>query len=98
MEKNKPDEETEKELINFVHKILRIFKNDSFMITIIILALLVCVYCAYYSKVYDIKIQTFYHDYIKENCKDLNGDLKYGRPNIFSLESFKGEVLNETKS
>ena len=79
-------------------KIIKVFGNDALMITIIIIAVIICIYCAMYSKGYDIKIQQYYHDYIEQNCKDMNNNLKFSRPDFLSVPSFKMEVKNETQS
>jgi hypothetical protein len=79
--------------------IVRTLRKDAFMITIILLACILCVYCAYYSMSYDLKIQTYYKNYTEHNCYDMKGDLVFTRPSPFTIPALKSEVLyNGTKS
>lgn len=98
MENTQPKDDNEEQLSRIVKNIIKIFRNDAIMITIIIIALIICVYLAYYSHGYDKKIQRYYHEYIKEHCLNQSGEPVYGRPPIFTLDSFAGVVINETKS
>jgi len=90
--KEKENKKTKELNINFGF-FVRALRKDTFMVTLIIISLLVCVYCAYYSTGYDKRIQEHYITYIQENCKDMNGIPIFTRPAPFTPEGIMGKVM-----
>jgi hypothetical protein len=74
-------------------------KTDILYISIAVFLLAVLLYAIWYSKGYDDKIGSYYHDYIIANCKNELGIPIFQRPQPYqTIDIIKGVVLNETKN